>query len=102
MQGQEEEAPDLEILKPAGQEKDKQRENGMIVRDSWKSLCDSCLKQSALEMDGSARYIWSTALPGTVAKAKSYCNQHYLKKKKKKKNKKIKKKKIFTHEEAGL
>lgn len=34
VQGREEEAPDLEILKPAGQEKDKQRENGMIVRNS--------------------------------------------------------------------
>lgn len=80
VQGQEEEAPDLEILKPADQEKIRQRENRMIVRNSWKSLCDSCRKQSVLEMDGSGRYIRSTALPGTVAKAKSYCNQHYLKK----------------------
>lgn len=82
VQGQEEEAPDLEILKLANQEKIRQRENRMIVRNSWKSLCDSCRKQSVLEMDGSGRYIRSTALPGTVAKAKSYCNQHYLKKNK--------------------
>lgn len=82
VQGQEEEAPDLEILKSASQEKDRQRENGMIVRNSRKSPCDSCRKPSALEMDRSARYIWSTAVPGTVAKAKSYCNQHYLKKNK--------------------
>lgn len=80
MQRQEEEAPDLEILKPAGQEKNRQRENGMIVRNSQNSLCDSCRQQSALEMDGSTRYIWNTALPGTVAKGKSYCNQYYLKK----------------------
>lgn len=38
--------------------------------EQLKIACGSCLRQSALEMGGSARYIWSTALPGTVAKAK--------------------------------
>lgn len=42
MQVHKEEVPDMEILMTASQEKDRQRENEIIVGNSRTMLCESC------------------------------------------------------------